>query len=319
MTNLTQQTGQPIEAGQTAEPDLTGPRVGASTRVPAWPVRYVIGFSRFARQRSVAAFWTVVGVALVVLAIAAPLISPYDPLEPDFKKVAQEPTGENWFGTDFLGRDQLSRVIWGGRVSLFVAVTSTLLGVGAGALWGLASGYLGGRVDLLSQRLLEVIASVPALILAMLLAFVLGASMWTVIVAIAFTKIVAGTRVIRSVALSIRETPYVDAARSIGASHWRIMFQHVAPQTFAPFLVLFSAGIGIAILTEASLGFVGLGVAPPTPTWGGMLGQAAINLQPDWWMVVFPGLIITIAVLAFNLAADGLRDVLDPRMRGAIT
>ena len=260
-----------------------------------------------------------IGVLLMVAAIAAPLISPYDPLEPDFKKVNTEPTRENWFGTDFLGRDQLSRILWGGRVSLFVAVTATLLGVSAGALWGLASGYLGGRVDLLSQRVLEIIASVPALILAMLLAFVLGASVWTVIVAIAFTKIVAGTRIIRSVALSIRETPYVDAARSIGASQWRIMFLHVAPQTFAPFLVLFSAGIGIAILTEAALGFVGLGVAPPTPTWGGMLGQAAINLQPSWWMVVFPGLIITIAVLAFNLAADGLRDVLDPRMRGAIT
>ena len=319
MTNLTQPTGQQFEAGRPEDPDLTAPRVGASGHVQAWASRYARGISSFARQRSVAAFWTFIGVALLVVSIAAPVISPYDPLEPDFKKVAGEPTSENWFGTDFLGRDQLSRVIWGGRVSLFVAVTSTLLGVGAGALWGLASGYLGGRVDLLSQRLLEVIASVPALILAMLLAFVLGASVWTVIVAISFTKIVAGTRVIRAVALSIRETPYVDAARSIGASHWRIMFQHVAPQTFAPFLVLFSAGIGIAILTEASLGFVGLGVAPPTPTWGGMLGQAAINLQPDWWMVVFPGLIITIAVLAFNLAADGLRDVLDPRMRGAIT
>lgn len=280
---------------------------------------YAIAFARFSRQRPVGAFWTVIGVVLVIVSIAAPLIAPHDPLEPDFKKVAQEPTGANWFGTDFLGRDQLSRVIWGGRVSLFVAVTATLLGVGAGALWGLASGYLGGRVDLLSQRVLEIIASVPALILAMLLAFVLGASVWTVIVAIAFTKIVAGTRVIRAVALSVRETPYVDAARSVGASQWRIMFLHVAPQTFAPFLVLFSAGIGIAILTEAALGFVGLGVSPPTPTWGGMLGQAAINLQPSWWMVVFPGLVITIAVLAFNLAADGIRDVLDPRMRGTLT
>ena len=319
MANLSQPTSKPIESGRPADPDLTGTRVQPPGRGRGWALGYAQGIGRFVRQRTVAAFWTFVGVALVIVSVAAPLISPYDPLEPDFKKVAGEPTSENWFGTDFLGRDQLSRVIWGGRVFLFVAVTSTLLGVGAGALWGLASGYLGGRVDLLSQRLLEVIASVPALILAMLLAFVLGASVWTVIVAIAFTKIVAGTRVIRSVALSVRETPYVDAARSVGASHWRIMFLHVAPQTFAPFLVLFSAGIGIAILTEASLGFVGLGVAPPTPTWGGMLGQAAINLQPDWWMVVFPGLIITIAVLAFNLAADGLRDVLDPRMRGAIT
>ena len=318
MTNLSQPTSQPIEVGRPAGPELTGPRVRAPGRVRAGALGYALAFGRFARQRPVAAFWTLIGVALVIVSLAAPLIAPYDPLEPDFKKVAQEPTGANWFGTDFLGRDQLSRIIWGGRVSLFVAVTATLLGVGSGALWGLASGYLGGRVDLLSQRVLEIIASVPALILAMLLAFVLGASVWTVIVAIAFTKIVAGTRVIRSVALSIRETPYVDAARSVGASEWRIMFLHIAPQTFAPFLVLFSAGIGIAILTEAALGFVGLGISPPTPTWGGMLGQAAINLQPSWWMVVFPGLVITIAVLAFNLAADGIRDVLDPRMRGTL-
>ena len=281
---------------------------------------YAIAFARFSRQRPVGAFWTVIGVVLVIVSIAAPLIAPYDPLEPDFKKVAQEPTGANWFGTDFLGRDQLSRIIWGGRVSLFVAVTATLLGVGSGALWGLASGYLGGRVDLLSQRVLEIIASVPALILAMLLAFVLGASVWTVIVAIAFTKIVAGTRVIRAVAsFDSRDTLCRCGTKHRRFGQWRIMFLHVAPQTFAPFLVLFSAGIGIAILTEAALGFVGLGISPPTPTWGGMLGQAAINLQPSWWMVVFPGLVITIAVLAFNLAADGIRDVLDPRMRGTLT
>lgn len=277
---------------------------------------HVIG--RFARQRPVAALWSLVVVLLVIMSIAAPWIAPYDPLVPDFKKVAQQPTWSNLFGTDFLGRDQLSRTIYAGRVSLFVAVMATLLGVGLGFAWGLVSGYLGGKSDLLSQRVLEIIASVPALILAMLLAFVLGASVWTAIVAIAFTKIVAGTRVIRSVVLAVRETQYVDSAISIGAPQWRVMVFHVAPQTFAPFLVLFSAGIGIAILTEATLGFVGLGVAPPTPTWGGMLGQAAINLSPDWWMVLFPGLFIIVAVLGFNLAADGLRDVLDPRSRGSI-
>ena len=298
--------------------ELAGSPVEAVRPLRTRPALYARAFGHFARSRPIAAFWTVVVLLLILMAIAAPWISPHDPLKPDFKRVAQEPTSARLLGTDFLGRDQLSRLMWGARVSLFVSVSATMLGVGSGFLWGLVSGYLGGKVDLISQRLLEVIASVPALILAMLLAFALGASVWTAIVAIAFTKIVAGTRVIRSVALSVRETPYVDAARSLGASPWRVMFIHVAPQTFAAFLVLFSAGIGIAILTEATLGFVGLGVAPPTPTWGGMLGQAAINLQPDWWMVAFPGLFITIAVLAFNLAADGLRDVLDPRMRGTI-
>ncbi len=275
-------------------------------------------FRVFARQRPVAAFWLVVIMLLVLMAIAAPVVAPDDPLSPDFKKVTAGPDTSNFFGTDFLGRDQLSRIIYGGRVSLFIALTSVLLGVGAGSLWGMVSGYLGGKFDLISQRLLEILMAIPGLILAMMLAFILGASVWTLIVAIAFTRISFGARVIRAVALSVRETVYVEAARSIGAPPWRVMLFHVAPQTFAPFLVLFTTNIGIAILIEAALGFIGLGIAPPTATWGGMLGEAATNLEPFWWLVFFPGLFITIAVLAFNLAGDGLQDALDPRSRGTL-
>ena len=273
---------------------------------------------RFAKYRSFSAFWLFVIFLLVAISLGAPLFAPNDPNFPDFFKTTHAPDWPSVFGTDHLGRDQLSRIIYGGRLSLFVAVVSILLGIGLGSVWGMASGYLGGKFDLISQRLLEILMAMPGLILAMMLAFILSANMWTIIVAIAFTRIAYGARVIRSVALSVRETAYVEAARSIGAPPWRVMLFHVAPQTFAPFLVLFTTNIGIAILIEASLGFIGLGIAPPTATWGGMLGDAAVNLEPFWWMVFFPGLFITIAVLAFNLAGDGLRDVLDPRSRGTL-
>ena len=179
--------------------------------------RYARALRRFALRRQVAAAWTVV-LLLGLMPVAAPMVAPNDPLIRDFNRLALQPTWASPFGTDFLGRDQLSRIIYGARFSLFMALTATLFGVSAGALWGLASGYLGGQDDLISERVQEIIASVPALIMAMLLAFLLGGSVWTVIVAIAFTKIVAGTRVIRSVALPVWETPYVDTARSTGAS-----------------------------------------------------------------------------------------------------
>ena len=280
--------------------------------------RYGQTFREFARHRPVSAFWVVVIFLLVLMALAAPVVAPDNPNSPDFKKVTVGPDTSNPFGTDHLGRDQVSRIIYGGRVSLFVALSSVLLGIGGGSILGLASGYLGGKFDLISQRLLEILIAIPGLILAMMLAFILGASMWTMVVAIAFTRLAFGARVIRALALSVRETAYVEAARSIGAPPWRVMLFHVAPQTFAPFLVLFTTNIGVAILIEAALGFIGLGVAPPTATWGGMLGDAAANLEPFWWMVFFPGLFITIAVLAFNLAGDGLQDALDPRSRGTL-
>jgi len=285
-----------------------------------WAVvkRNAVSFRGFARRSPVAAFWMVMILFLVFMSIAAPVVSPQDPYIPDFSKVTNSPSTENFFGTDFLGRDQFTRIIYGGRTSLFIGLISVLVGVGVGSLWGLVSGYLGGKFDLISQRLLEILMAIPGLILAMILMFILGASVWTLIVAIAFTRLAFGARVIRAVSLSVRETAYVEAARSTGASYWRVMLFHVAPQTFAPFLVLVTTNIGIAILIEASLGFIGLGIAPPTPTWGSMLGEAASNLEPFWWLVFFPGLFITLAVLAFNLAGAGLQDVLDPRNRGTL-
>lgn len=288
-----------------------------------WPVtgiltRWARGLRGFARHRPVSAFWLGIVVLLILMAVFAPVIAPDDPNKPDFTNIKSPPNGSAWFGTDQLGRDYLSRAIFGARVSLLIAGVSVALGTVIGGVFGILGGYLGGVFDLVTQRLLEVLMAVPGLLLAIILVLSIGAGAPAVIIAIAITRIPTTSRVLRAEALSIKETQFVDSARSIGASPWRIMFVHVAPQTVAPFIVIFTASLGTAILTEASLGFLGLGIAPPTATWGGMLGEAAVTLIPDWWMVVFPGIFITVAVLAFNLLGDGLRDVLDPRTRSVI-
>ena len=197
-----------------------------------------------------------------------------------------------------------------------MAIAAVLLGTTTGSLWGLASGYIGGRFDLLSQRCIEFLQSFPDLILAMAISMALGTGMGTVIVAIAITRIPFGGRVIRSVVLSLKEVAYIEAARAIGASPRRIMLLHILPQCFAPYLILATTHLGVAIIIEASLGFLGVGIPPPTPTWGNMLAESLTSLVPHWWLVLFPGLAITITVLAFNLFGDGIRDTLDPRLRG---
>ena len=233
--------------------------------------------------------------------------------------MTKPPVEKNYFGTDQIGRDTLSRVIHGSRTSLAVAFAAVLLGTTLGSLWGLVSGYMGGRFDIISQRIMEFMQSFPDLILAMAIAMALGAGNGTVIVAIAITRVPFGGRVIRSVVLSLKEMSYVEAARSLGASNMRIMFRHILPQCIAPYLILATTHLGVAIIIEASLGFLGVGIPPPTPTWGNMLSDALNSgIVPPWWLVLFPGLAITITVLAFNLLGDGIRDILDPRLRGAV-
>ena len=281
-------------------------------------VRYTEAVIMFARRSPFAAVWGVVGLLLILMAVGAPVIAAKDPLKTDFTRMSVPPDGQSYFGTDQIGRDLLSRILYGARISLFVALASVLLGTTIGGVWGLVSGYLGGATDMISQRFVEIIMALPGLILAFALVLVLGAGMWTIIVAIAVTRVPFGARVIRSVALSIKQTAYVEAARGIGASQVRIMLRHIAPQCIAPFLILFTVHLGTVIVIEASLSFLGLGVSPPTPTWGGMLGEASALLYPFWWHVFFPGAFITVTVLAFNLFGDGLRDALDPRLRGTM-
>jgi ABC-type dipeptide/oligopeptide/nickel transport system permease subunit len=276
------------------------------------------GLLRFTWRSPLSAFWGLIGALIVVMAVSAPLLAPYAPLKADFRAMTKPPTERHYFGTDQIGRDVLSRVIYGSRASLTVAVSAVVLGTTFGAFWGLASGYFGGRFDLYSQRIMEFLQSFPDLILAMAIAMALGAGFGTVIVAIAITRIPFGGRVIRAVVLSLKEMSYVEAARGLGASHTRMMLRHILPQCVAPYLILATTHLGVAIIIEASLGFLGVGIPPPTPTWGNMLADSLnAGLVPPWWLVLFPGGAITLTVLSFNLLGDGIRDALDPRLRGA--
>ena len=291
----------------------------ALTGAASFPSRIGHGLWLFARRAPMSAFWGVVAAMILIMAITAPVITPFDPVKSDFRAMSKPPYEKHVFGTDQIGRDTLSRVIYGSRASLTVAVSAVVLGTTVGALWGMASGYFGGRFDIVSQRILEFLQSFPDLILAMAIAMALGAGTGTVIVAIAITRIPFGGRVIRAVVLSLKELQYVEAARGLGASHARMMFRHILPQCVAPYLILATTHLGVAIIIEASLGFLGVGIPPPTPTWGNMLADALnAGLIPPWWLVLFPGVAISITVLAFNLLGDGIRDVLDPRLRGAI-
>jgi ABC-type dipeptide/oligopeptide/nickel transport system permease subunit len=266
------------------------------------------------RQNWLSAVGGFVALLIVLIALAAPLIAPRDPLKADFRHMNKAPSTEAFFGTDQVGRDALSRVIYGARTSLFVAFSAVLLGTTLGSLWGVACGYLGGRFDLLSQRVMEIFQSFPDLILAMAISMAIGTGLPAVIVAIAITRVPFGGRVIRSVALSVSAMPFVEAGRAAGASQFRVMALHVLPQCVAPYLVLATTHLGVAIVIEAALGFLGVGVPPPTPTWGNMLADAITGLVPQWWLVLFPGLAITVTVLAFNLLGDGIRDSLDPKL-----
>ena len=275
--------------------------------------------SMFVRRSPMSALWGLVALAVIVMAIASPAIAPWDPLKSNFRVMTKPPSIEHSFGTDQIGRDTLSRVVWGSRASLTVAFGAVLLGTTLGGLWGLVCGFFGGRFDIASQRAIEFMQSFPDLVLAMAIAMALGAGTGTVIVAIAITRIPFGGRVIRAVVLSLKEMPFVEAARGLGASNTRLMFRHILPQCVAPFLILATTHLGVSIIIEASLGFLGVGIPPPTPTWGNMLADALNSgLVPPWWLVLFPGLAITITVLAFNLLGDGIRDLLDPRLRGAV-
>jgi peptide/nickel transport system permease protein len=272
--------------------------------------------ARFFRSSPLGGVCALVLLLLVSVAVFADRLAPHNPLTANYALTRDPPLAQHVLGTDHLGRDVLSRIIFGARVTLLVAISSVLLGDTVGFVWGLASGYLGGRVDLLSQRVLDVLMSLPSIILALLLMVGLGAGLSTVIVAIAVTRVPLSSRVVRSMVLSIKELSYVEAAQVLGASRARVMARHIAPQCVAPFLIITTGHLGAAIFIEAALSFVGVGVPPPTPSWGNMLGGVlAEAFKPPWWMVVFPGAAITITILAVNLFGDALRDFLDPKLR----
>ncbi|MCC6179588.1 MAG: ABC transporter permease [Chloroflexi bacterium] len=291
----------------------------APIAVPSRRSRAVGFVRRFWRASPIGAVAAAALLLILFVGAFAEVVAPYDPLAANFAATRREPSVAYLLGTDYLGRDVLSRIIYGARVTLLVAVTSVLLGDGLGFIWGVASGYLGGRVDMVSQRILDIMLSFPGLILAILLMAALGPRLETVIVAIAVSRVPLSTRVIRSVVLSVKEFAYVEAARCTGATSLGVMVRHIAPQCVAPMLVILSANLGTAIFAESALAFLGIGVPEPTPTWGRMLGGVLSEaFRPPWWLIVFPGIAITLTIMAANLFGDALRDVLDPRLKRRI-
>src|SRR3981081_535921 len=242
----------------------------------------------FARRNTLSAAGGIVGLLIIAMAVTAPWVAPLDPLKTNFRRMNKPPDAQSWFGTDQVGRDTLSRVMYGARTSLFVAFLAVLFGTTVGSLWGVACGYLGGRFDLVSQRIMEVLQAFPDLILAMAISMAIGTGLPAVIAAIAVTRIPFGGRVIRSVAISVREMPFVEAGRAAGASQLRVLTLHVLPQCLAPYLVLATTHLGVAIVIEAALGFLGVGVPPPTPTWGNMLADSLPGLVPRWGLPLLP-------------------------------
>jgi len=271
----------------------------------------------FARRRTLGAIGAVVVLIMIVVGVFANVLSPYDPVAVDFGAMLAKPNAAHWLGTDAFGRDVLSRLIFGSRTALLVGFGAAVVGATLGAVLGVGSAYFGGRVDLYLQRLMDIFLSFPLIILALALVAILGNSIPNVIMAITIPMIPRAALVIRSSALTIREMPYVDAARAAGFGHARIILRHMLPNVVAPYLIMLTAFLSQAILLESSLSFLGLGVQEPTPAWGLMLRGAAVDFaEAAPWMALFPGLAISLSVFAFNLFGDSLRDALDPKLRG---
>jgi len=270
----------------------------------------------FCRRYPLGAIGAAVVIVFVLTALFADYITAFDPTRTDPRASLARPGDVHLLGADFMGRDMFSRIVYGARISLAVGLGSTFLGCFFGVIIGLTSGYFGGWYDLIVQRLIDIMQALPLLVMALVMAASLGPSLENTIIAISIPIIPHVARVIRSNTLSLREMPFVEAAKAIGMSEWRIAFQHVLPNTLAPLIVLGTAQLGSAILTEAALSFLGLGIPEPHPSWGRMLSESAAEyVRTAPWLVVFPGVAISLAVFGTNLLGDAIRDILDPRQR----
>ena len=277
-----------------------------------WPAALL----RFARTKPLGAAGAAIVLLMVLAAVFAPALAPYDPLETDYGAMFAAPSAAHWLGTDSFGRDQLSRILYGARTALAVGLCAAFTGATVGLVIGTASAYFGGRTDILVQRVMDVFLSFPLIILALAVVAVLGTGTFKVILAIVIPMIPRAARVCRASALAVRESPYVDAARAAGFGHARIILRHMIPNVLPPYLIVLTAFVGQAILLEASLSYLGLGVQEPTPAWGLMLqGGAEEYAESAPWIPIFPALAISLAVFAFNLFGDAPRDVLDPKLR----
>lgn len=304
---------RPAPTEPTAPSPLTGPtrhraRATGGAGVAAWGVE-------FFRRRTLGALGLVTIVLMVLVALLANVLPLPNPEETSFLDVLKPPSAAHLLGTDAFGRDVLSRVVFGSRTALLVGFVASLVGASLGALLGVVSAYFGGTIDLLMERLMDVVLSFPLIVLAIAVVAALGNGVDKLIIAILVPMIPRVSRVVRASALAIRQMPYVEAARCVGAGHGRIIVRHMLPNVLAPYLIMLTAFLGQAILLEASLSFLGLGVAEPTAAWGLMLKGAVQTAERAPWLALAPGVAISLAVLAFNLLGDSLRDALDPRLR----
>jgi peptide/nickel transport system permease protein len=279
--------------------------------------RYVRHLLRVRRSRS-----AVIGLLLIGLMVGsawlAPVLSPYGPTKQSLRDRLEAPSTAHWFGTDSYGRDILSRVLYGGRLSLTVGVLSVLIGVTFGSLAGIVAGYAGGAIDDVIMRLVDMIMSFPTILLAIVIVSTLGPGLTNAMIAIGVSSIPAFARVVRGTTLTAKTNDYVEAARSVGAGNSRILFRHILPNVVSSVTVIATLRLARSILTAATLSFLGLGVQSPAIDWGAMLDSGRAYMVSAWWVSVFPGVAIMIAVLGFNLLGDGIRDLLDPRLRGRL-
>ncbi|HEY7654126.1 MAG TPA: ABC transporter permease [Methylomirabilota bacterium] len=252
---------------------------------------------------------------LVLMAVLAPLLAPWDPNRPDTRKILIPPSSQHWLGTDPLGRDVLSRVLYGSRISLAVGFVSVGIAVLIGVLLGSAAGYHGGVVDNVVMRLVDLMLVFPRFFLLLAVLAFLKPSIWTIMTVIGLTGWMGVARLVRAEFLTLREREFVIWSESVGAGALRIIFRHILPNAIAPILVAMTLGIPAAILTEAGLSFLGLGVQPPYATWGNILNDGRDYIEIAWWMTLYPGLAILVTVLSYNLMGEGIRDALDPRLR----
>jgi peptide/nickel transport system permease protein len=273
---------------------------------------------RFVVRQPLATFGLVVLVLLLLLALVAPVVVPQDPFATSILDARQPPSTAHWFGTDNLGRDVFSRTVLATRFSMLLGLAATTVALVMSVVIGVGSGFLGGRVDTVTQRLVDAAMGIPFILFLLLVVTMAGATFLTIAAVIGLYQGITASRVVRGAALGVKEEVYVESARAVGASSWRLMVRYILPNVAAPIIIITSLNLGAAILAESGLSFLGYGVQPPDPTWGQMMGAEArpyVTRAP--WMVIFPGAVLSLAVFSINVLGDGLRDALDPRLRGA--